>query len=86
MKYVIHATGDRGIRRQISRCSTLGQAERVADFLLDVKPDVVVEVFRGREVVLIATDVDVQKRKNPLSARNTQRAGQKKNQILLSSV
>lgn len=61
MKYVVHATGDRGLRRQISRHATLGQAQLVADFLLDVKPDVVVEVFRRGEVVMIATDVKKRK-------------------------
>lgn len=61
MKYVIHATGDRGIRRHISRCSTLEQAERVADFLLDVKPDVVVEVFKGRDAVMVATGIKERK-------------------------
>lgn len=64
MRYVVHTTGDRGIRRVISRCSTLGQAELVADFLLSVKPDAVVEVFRGSKVVMVVTDIN---QKSPLS-------------------
>lgn len=61
MRYVVHATDDRGIRKQISRCSTLGQAELVADVLLGVRPNVVVEVFKGSNVVMVATDVKKRK-------------------------